>query len=43
MGRPLVNIGVGCKVLLRRILKEYDMVVWSGFICFGIGTSWWLM
>jgi hypothetical protein len=30
----LVNVGVGLKMLLRRILKKYNMK-----ICFGMGTS----
>jgi hypothetical protein len=34
----LVNLGVGWKMLLRRILKKYDMK-----ICFGMGKSGWLL
>jgi len=35
----LVDSGVGGRIILRWIFRRWDMVVWTGTSCFGIGTD----
>jgi hypothetical protein len=37
--RQLENLDVDGRIILRRILERLDGMVWTGLICFRLGTS----
>jgi hypothetical protein len=37
--RNLNDLGVGIRILLKWILKKYDLKVWIRFICFRMESS----
>jgi hypothetical protein len=37
--RPLIDLDLGWKFILKWILEKYDGTVWTGLVWFRIGTS----